>query len=376
MKTILCFIAALILAASSFSSANAAVEADTQIKYVLMEARTRTVLQQQRPGDKTNAGYLTKLMTLLLIAQDMEEGRYSADTVVTASSSVEGTKGSVIWLRPGDKITVGELIEAAAVGNANDAVTVLAENSEETVGEFTKRMNAQAFTLGLRDTSFYSPYGYEEDGNVTTAYDTAVICAELSGHEIILPYFGIWHDHIREGTVELVNENTLARTFDQHIGFKAAHSEQSGYCAAEAGRSESGDVFIAVVSGCKDSESSLRMAKDLVTEGFRGYRITSSLFPDEMLRPVSVRGGTEQSVMITLASQNDIAVPKGMKKLTTVTVLPEYLDAPLEKGQKIGTAAFYNGDTLLYESSIIVKNDVDKLSFRYVFKEMMLNILN
>lgn len=351
-------------------------EVKTEHSYILMDARTHSVLEECQSRKTVDAGYLTKLMSLLLIAQDIESGKYSLDTVITASSSVQGTKGSVIWLESGDKLTAEELIKAVIIGNANDALTVLAERSETSVENFVMRMNAEAFDLGLRDTAFYSPYGYEEDNNRTTAYDLAVICSELSEYDFLLPYFSIWHDYVKEGTVELVNENTLSRTFEPHIGFKAAHSVRSGYCAAEAGRDDEGTICIAVVLGYEDAESSLAKAKKLILSGFSGYKLTSTMFPDEMMKPVRVKNGVHQSAEIMLRAQNSVIVPESVREMRTAVVIPEYVIAPLKKGQKIGTAAFYSGDSLVYESDIVIKDDVRKLSFRYVFKEMMLNILN
>lgn len=339
--------------------------------YILIEAGTKTVLEEYNSDEKLNAGYLTKLMALLLIAEDMETGRYSADTVLTASQSVYNTKGAVIWLEPDDKLTVDELLKGVVIGNANDAMTVLAENSEGTVENFTARMNSEAFDFGLRNTAFYSPYGYYDEREYTTAHDLAIICSRLAKYNFMTEYFSVWRDFIREGKTELVNENIFARTYDKHIGFKAAHSDESGYCIAEGGRSDDGTTYISVVLGAADEDTSFSTAKKLLKTGFSDYKVTAFGFPDELLRPVDVKNGVDSAVEICLKSQDTIVVPKGVTQLSDSVVIPEYLEAPLEKGQKIGTAAFYNGDTLVYETDIIVKNDVERLSYEYIFKKML-----
>ncbi|MBQ8297404.1 MAG: D-alanyl-D-alanine carboxypeptidase [Ruminococcus sp.] len=343
--------------------------------YILTEACTGAVLEEYNSDQRLNAGYLSKLMSLLLIAEDIETGKFSLETELTAPQSVYGTKGAVIWLEPGDKLTVDELLKGAVIGNANDAVTVLAERSEGSLEKFTARMNSEAFDLGLRDTAFYSPHGYYDEREYTTAHDLAVICSELLKYEFMEPYFRTWRDFIKEGQTELVNENTLARTYDRHVGFKASHSEESGYCIAECGRSEDGTAFIAIVLGASDENSSLSQAKQLVKKGFSDYKVTTPGFLDELLRPVKVKNGVDSAVEVRLKSQSTVVVPKGVSELSNVIVMPEYLEAPLKKGQKAGTAAFYNGDTLVYETDIIVQNDVKRLTYSYILKKMLLNLI-
>lgn len=343
--------------------------------YILMEAASRTVLQEKDGDKRLNCGYLSKLMTLLLVAEDIETGKYLLSTEVTASQSVAGTKGAVVWLEPGDKMTVEELLKSVIIGNANDAVTVLAEKSEQTVEKFVMRMNGEAFDMGLRNTAFYSPWGYDDEREYTCARDMAAICSELSRFEFLRPYFRTWRDFVRSGQTELVNENTLSRTYDKHIGFKASHSERSGYCAAEGGVDDRGTCYIAVVLGAADGDSSLGAAKKLVNSGFSGYKVTATMFPDEMLMPMKVRGGTEAAVEIKLRNQSRLVIPKGVGELSTVVVLPEYISAPLKKGQKIGTAAFYSEKNLVCETDIVADGDVDKLTWKLVLGKMLLNLL-
>ncbi|MBD5159089.1 MAG: D-alanyl-D-alanine carboxypeptidase, partial [Ruminococcus sp.] len=157
-KKITAVIITLLVSALFISAGkNTDVQADCPA-YILMEARTRAVLDEYNPDLQVNAGYMSKLMALLLIAEDIEDGKYTTDTIMTASQAVAGTEGAVVWIEPAENITVDELLKAVIIGNANDAMTVLAENSEQSVENFIMRMNSGAFDLGLRDTAFYSPY--------------------------------------------------------------------------------------------------------------------------------------------------------------------------------------------------------------------------
>ncbi len=343
--------------------------------YILVEASTGTVIEEKNSSQRMNAGYLSKLMTLLLVAEDIETGKYLLSTELTASSSVTGTKGAVVWLEAGDKMTVEELIKSIVIGNANDAVTVLAEKSEQTVEKFVMRMNSEAFDIGLRNTAFYSPYGYYDEREYTTASDLAVICTKLAKYDFIQPYFKTWRDFVKSGQTELVNENTLARTYERHIGFKACHSDEAGYCIAEGGKNDSGMCYITVILGAESDDVSLSSAKKLINKGFSDYKVTATMFPDEMLMPIKVRNGEESAVEIHLRNQSNLVVPRGVNELSTVVVIPEYLTAPLKKGHKIGTAGFYSEKNLVCEIDIITSEKVDKLTLGYVFKKTLYNLL-
>ncbi len=345
------------------------------ISYILIEADTGTVLEEKNADVRRSCGYMTKLMSLLLIAEDMETGKFSADDMLTASQSVAGTKGSVIWLEPGDSLSADELLRGAIIGNANDAVTVLAEKSEGKVDDFVKRMNGEAFNLGLRETVFRSPNGCTDEEEYTTVREFAVICSELVKYDFMLPYFSTWRDFIKNESVELVNENTLSRTYDRHIGLKAAHSEKSGYCIAEAARDENGITYIAVVFGAPDEEASFAEAKRLVKKGFSDYKVTVPGFLDELLMPMKVTNGVDSAVEIKLKTQSTVVIPKGVSELHNEIILPEYIDAPVKKDQNIGTAGFYNGDTLVFETDIVTKNNVERLSYGYILKKILLNLI-
>jgi len=377
MKRLIAVIMLLVSAASAtiLLGAGREIEANTDVSYILIEADTRCVLDSQNSDLPRNAGYMSKLMSLLLIAEDVDSGKYGLTDELTASQSVAGTKGSVVWLQPGDTMTVDELIKSVAVGNANDALTVLAERSEGAIEDFVIRMNTEAFDLGLRDTSFYSPYGYYDERENTTANDIALVCAELSKYSFMTDYFSVWRDFVRDDTYELVNENSLSRTYDKHIGFKACHSEQAGYCLAEGGRSEDGTCYIAVVLGGEDYDCTEKLAKKLCNKGFSDYKVTVTMFPDEMLAPLKVINGEQSAVMMKIKEQSSLVIPRNSGELKTVVVLPDYVNAPVHSGQTVGSAAFFNGKTLVYESDIVACEDVEAMNYCYVLKKMLSKLI-
>lgn len=375
LKKITAVLSALLISILFISADTNADAQENYSAHILMEARTGAVLDEYNADLQLNAGYMTKLMALLLIAEDIENGKYTTSTIITASQAVAGTNGAVVWIEPNESISVDELLKAVIVGNANDAMTVLAEYSEQSVENFVMRMNSKAFDLGMYSTVFCSPYGYYNEQEHTTAHDLAIVCAKLSDFDALEPYFCIWRDFVRNGKAELVNENTLSRTYEPHIGFKASHSEKSGYCIAEGGENSDGTTYIAVVLGAENEDISLKKAKELINLGFNGFHMTATMFPDEMLMPIKVKNGVEVAVEIQIANQSNLIVPKNITELNNIVILPDFLTAPVQKGQLIGSVGFYSGDTLVCETNIVTKDSVDALSFAYSFRKILSNII-
>jgi len=265
------------------------VNPELTVKTALVAADSGSLIEENGGYDRVNCGYLAKLMTVLVVADCIKNQQLSLEDTLTASPTVTGTKGAVVWLKSGDKMTVDELLKSVIVGNANDAVTVLAENCAVSVDKFTEEMNRKAFEIGLRNTAFYSPYGYYDEREYSTAADIGKICAELVDYDFVMPYFSIWRDFVKEGVTELVSENTLINTWDPHIGFKACGGENSGYCIAEGGVSEDGTAYIAVVLGAPNNDVSFSTAKTLLKKAFTEYKATVPGFMDELLRPLKIK---------------------------------------------------------------------------------------
>lgn len=342
--------------------------------YVLMEQETGTILSGQQEKTPQPIGTMAKLMTVLLAAEQVENGTWNIDTMLTASDSVNGIKGATIWLQAGETMSVSDLLKAVIIGNANDAAAVLADNVSGSQESFVMQMNARAFDLGMRSTVFTNPQGYDDPNQVSTAYDIALLCRRLADYDFLTPYFQTWRDFLRGEATELVNENTLSRTYEGHIGFKASHTEASGWCIAE-GAERSGMTCIAVLLGGSDEDQRFIDCKQLLKTGFARYQVTLPGFSDEFLKPIPVRGGISASVCFTAESLPGLVVPKSSPELTTVLLLPSYLEAPVKKGRRIGSVAFYHDDTLLYETPLITTETVPEITFADAFQKIIVKML-
>ncbi len=368
---------AFVLLTGFFCMPAAGAEEQTEIPaaaYVLMEAETGTVLLEQNGQKQVSCGVMAKLMTAYLAGEQLRCGEWTIETELTSSEAVSGIKGAVIWLMPGEVMTVEDLLKGLIIGNAGDAAVTLACGISGDVESFVMEMNARAFDLGMRSTRFDSPQGSGEASQYTTAYDLALLCRALSEMDELIPYFKTWRDFLRGEATELVNENTFARTDETSIGWKACHTEADGWSLA-AGAERNNMKCIAVVLGCETEDDRFALAKDLLRRGFLGWKVVQPAFSEEFLYPVQVRGGVERAVLIRPGVMKGLVVPRDCTELETVMVVPRYVEAPVRSGQKLGTAAFYQGDTLLYETTVVASDSVRRRNFGDALLRIIVNVL-
>lgn len=331
--------------------------------YVLMEASTGYMVKGLNENEKVPMGAVNKLMTALIAVEKLNEGLYDYDTELTASLNAHNAGGAVIWLDANEKIKVSELFKGLLIGNANDAAIVFAEEISGDTEKFTSLMNERALELGMKNTKFTSCANHDDENQYTTAYDTALLAAELLRYEELHKIMTTRLEYIRDNKTELVNENTLVSRYDGITGMKASHTEKSGYSVI-ASAARNGESYIAVVLGCENSDDRFTAAKKLLDKGFALYKTVIPGFSEEYMKPLRVKRGTESAVEVRVEKLPLLVIQKSSEDdLTAVVFLPEYIKAPVSEGQYVGEIAFYCGETLLYETPLITKNDVQKNSF-------------
>ena len=328
----------------------------------LCENSSGTLISGNNENVHVPQGYLPKLMTVLLTAEAIEEGKFSSDDTITVGSEAENAAGAVVWLTAGEKITVDELLKSVIIGNAGDAALTLAVNVAGDEESFVDMMNARAFELGMRNTVYRSCGGKDDPSEYTTASDMGKLAGELLKHTELRKYFTAWIDRVRGGQTEVVNENRLVRDYEGVTGLKACHSELSG-CALILSAERDGNSFTAVILGCDDEDERFKTGKQMLAAAFSSYKVTTPDFSNEFIRPVTVHGGVEKSVMVGAGDISELVVPKSGGELSAAVMIPEYVDAPVKKGQKVGCIGFYNGKTLLYETDLVALAEVEKRGF-------------
>ena len=329
---------------------------------ILMEKTTGTVLFEKNAYAHLAPASVTKVMTMLLAAEAIDDGSMRLDETVTASARAAGMGGSQIWLEEGEQMSVGEMLKCIAVVSANDCCVALAEHIAGSEEAFVARMNRRAEELGLKDTHFTSCSGLSDsDDHYTCAHDLAVISRELIGHEMIKQYTTIWMDSIRDGKFGLSNTNKLIYHYPGATGLKTGFTSKAMYCLAATAQRD-GAEYIAVVLHADSSVDRFESAKTLLNAAFGSYALVP-VVPSEALPPVTVKLGTADAVQPVLPADCAALVEKSKAgKLRCEPVLPETLDAPVAAGQEIGSLSVYAGEELIQTLPLCAGQDVARMN--------------
>ena len=338
---------------------------------VLMERSTGTVLYEKQAHEHCSPASVTKVMTMLLVTEALDSGVIHRDQVVTASDNACSMGGSQIWLEPGERMTVSEMLKCVAVVSANDCAVALAELLCGTEEAFVKRMNERAAELGMNDTHFTNCTGlFDDDAHYTSAYDIALMSRELLGHDSIREYTTIWMDTIRDGAFGLSNTNKLIYYYDGATGLKTGFTSKAMYCLS-ASAERDGVEYIAVVLHAETSAERFDSAKALLSYAFANYEL-ASIRPGEALPPVLVDLGREESLQPVFEGSGTLLEEKGkLGELSFTIELPESVEAPVSAGQKLGTMTVRGGENVLAVVNIVAPADVERLSFWDVYGRLM-----
>ena len=297
MKRVLSALLLLLLLPRGAAAAEPLRDNDLKISApcaVLMEKETGQLLYEKGAHERTLPASVTKVMTLLLIVEDIENGKISPDDIVTASARAASFGGSCVYLEEGEQMSVDEMLKCIAVVSANDCAVAMAEHLCGSEEVFVRRMNERAKELGLEHTHFSNCTGLFDDGeHFTCALDVALMSRELLRHESIKAYTTIWMDSIRGGDFELVNTNKLVSRYPGCTGLKTGYTSTARYCLS-ASAERAGVEYIAVVMHCDTAEKRNRDAETLLNYAFASFR----LIPYALTLPASVPAPVEEGARV------------------------------------------------------------------------------
>ena len=338
---------------------------------VLMEKSSGTVIYEKQSHEHCAPASVTKVMTMLLVEEALENGQITPETVVTASETAASMGGSQIWLEAGEKMTVSEMLKCVAVVSANDCAVALAELISGTEEAFVRRMNERAAELGMEDTHFTNCTGLsDDDAHYTSAYDIALMSRELISHDGIKQYTTIWMDSARNGEFGLSNTNKLIYYYDGATGLKTGFTSKAMYCLSATAERD-GVEYIAVVLHGETSADRFDSARTLLDYAFANYAI-APLRPAEALPPVPVKLGRADSVQPVYSGAEYMLEEKGvLSSLEYEVELPECVDAPVAEGQKLGTLTVSAAGEVIATVDIVASEGVEKLSFGDVYGRIL-----
>lgn len=378
MKKVTTLLLAAVLLAGMMPRRAAAVDLNLNAKSaLLMDVATGTVLYEKECHERLAPASVTKVMTMLLIMEALDDGRIHLEDQVTASEAAAAKGGSQIYLKAGETMPVSDMLKSIAVSSANDCACAMAELIAGSESAFVEQMNQRAAELGMADTHFVNCTGLDDskeaENHRTSAYDIALMSRQLlKYHPDIKKYTTIWMDTVRGGTFGLSNTNKLIRFYSGATGLKTGFTSGAGYCLSATAKRE-GMELIAVVMGCESAQKRTADCKALLDYGFATYSVVRPGL--KAGRTVAVHLGKQNTVPVELTERREILVDKAKRTSLSARVeLAQLVPAPVEKGQQVGTISVYAGEKLLIQLPLAAAQAVAKLSFGDVFKLVLARV--
>lgn len=318
---------------------------------LLLEPESGQILFEMNADAARPVASVTKVMTILLTLEAIEQGRISPEQRVTISESASGMGGSQVLLDTGEVQTVEILLKSMIVGSANDASVALAELMYGSEALCVDKMNARAAELGMANTQFVNCTGLPAEGQHTSARDVARMTMAMLRHELYYRYSNIWLDEVDHGdgrVTQLTNTNKLIRLYDGCDGGKTGSTDEALYCISATARR--GDMrLIAVVLGAPSGSERFEIASEMFDYGFANYRLYPVAQKGTKIKgTLPVQGGRPDSVSLILDGDLTLLVTKGSEQdISLVPELPERVEAPVAVGDLIGYVRVeQNGRTL------------------------------
>lgn len=330
---------------------------------ILMEASTGEVIFEKNSHEKLHPASMTKMMSMLLILENIEKGVINWDDIVTVSSNASSMGGSQILLETNEQMSVSDLFKGIAVASGNDAVVAMAEKIAGTEEEFVNMMNKRANELGLTDTNFKNCHGLDDANHYSSASDMAKIAMELVKHEKLFEYTSIYEDYLREGTDRkfwLVNTNKLVRFYSGADGLKTGYTGEAGFCLTATAK-RNGMRIIAVVMGEPDSKTRTSDVSSMLDYAFAQYETETFLSTESILDTININKGKKEYVNIVPKENVTILNKKTDNKKNATYNLEMYdMKLPLKKGDTVGKLSVYVDDNLYRDIDVTVSDDIEK----------------
>lgn len=356
----------LSLSLPAFSEEQTKPDTKTAKAAILTELSTGQPIFELNADLRLPIASVTKIMTLIIAAEEIGAGRLSFDDTAVCSDYAGSMDGSVIWLEAGEEMSVGDLIKSVVIASANDACVMLAEHIEGSETAFVQRMNKTAARLGLDNTSFANCVGYDNENHYSTARDISVMAAELRQYPYFDDFLLTRLDSVRTGTSresQLLNTNKLITSYNGITGLKTGTTDKAGCCLC-ATAERNGMELAAVVLGCSDDDDRFSAAKALLDYGFNGYE-KATPHPDiSELLEIPVENGVKSGADTRFSGVSPIILPKGgASRLKYHYSRTEKVSAPVAKGQTMGFVTVTLDDEVIGTIKIIAAEEVEQLSF-------------
>jgi D-alanyl-D-alanine carboxypeptidase (penicillin-binding protein 5/6) len=358
MRTMMA-LAAVVLAGRVALAAEART---TPVAYVLMDARTGTVLAERDAHKRWPPASMAKMMTVLIAMERVRDGSLSLEEPVRASAWASRIGGSQVYLAEGESFPLGEMLKAIMIASANDAAVAVAERIAGSTPAFVGLMNERARTLGLTDTTYQSvhglPPGRGQTADLTSAHDLAVLARELMRFPEVMRWAGMPAAGFRNDSLKMSNTNHLVRTYGGATGLKTGYYFQAGFSVTATATRNDLDL-IAVVLGLSTKSACFAETARLMNEGFATYRVVAPARRGATVGQVPVAGGTGDSVQALALDDLRVLVKRTEDKGIAVEArIPRLLQAPVRLRQPLGDVVVRRGDQELGRVPVVADREV------------------
>lgn len=346
---------------------------------VLIEPSTNTLIYDLNKDERLAPASMTKLMTMLLIMESIDEGKINLDDKVLISKNAASMGGSQVFLEENSEIEVEQLLKGIAIASGNDAAVAMAEYIAGNTEEFVNMMNNKVKELGLKNTNFVNVHGLDAENHYSSAYDMSQIAIELLKYEKILEYTSLYEEYLvkPDGTKTwLVNTNKLVRFYEGVDGLKTGFTTNAKYCLTATGK-KNNIRFVTVVMGVDTSEHRSVDTTSMLNYGFTNYKLNGIINKDDIVGEIDIKKGiVNKGSVSTIRNVYDLVKQNQDKNYSFVMNLNK-ITAPVTKGDVVGSMEIIDDSGKVIDIvEVVINESIDKHNFFTLFIENFKNIIN
>lgn len=374
MKKIFLFLMIFLMSFKVFATVDLAKNSKSAI---LIESTTGKILYEKNSDEKRSPASMTKMMTLLLATEALENGKIKLEDMVHISKNASSMGGTQIFLEENSEISVETLLKGISIASANDAAVAIGEYIGGTLDNFVSMMNNRCIELGCKNTSFKNPHGLDEEGHLTTAYDMSLIARELVKHESVLKLTSTYEDNINVSGENhwLVNTNKLIRFYKGIDGLKTGYTDNAGYClTATMKKNDMRLISVVMGSDTKDNRSSDTIG--MLEYGYSIYGSNTIIKKDEFYGTIHIENSKLRDVKYYLDTDINLIVNRDVHDVNYKTDIELFkVKAPLKKNSKVGILKLYYEDNT-YTYDLVIHDDIEKTNYFEVFSNLLKDIFS
>ena len=346
---------------------------------IIIEPTTGKIIFEKNSNERLEPASMTKIMTLLLTFEAIDNGRVSLDDMVNISKRAEDMGGSQMFLEAGSNIRLEEIIKGVSIASANDGAIALAEFIGGSVENFVDMMNKKVEDLGLSNTHFVNPHGLHADNHYSSAYDMAIMASNLISHEKVLNYTSIYEDYFNKpdgSRTWLVNTNKLVRFLEGVDGLKTGYTSEAGYCLTATAKK--GNVrYITVVMGEPSSDIRSSETANMLNYTFNSFKLNTILDKSQELGTIYIDKSKQKTAKIVVKNPVTELISKE-KDIPNYTynLKVEKITVPIKAGTKVGTVEILDNEGLIVrEEDVTISYDIEKCNLWETFLENLMTII-